>query len=187
MEVQEKLYTVEEYWEVTQLPENENRRLELIEGVICEMPPSSQVNTVIAMRIGRFLGNYVDERDLGYVTGADGGFELGPHDVRIPDSAYISKKRVSELSGTTFPVAPDLAVEVISPSETSRGILDKVRAYLKAGTRLVWVVYPEDELVDVHRLASDDSMNIQTLSIDGTLDGGDVLPGFMLPVSDVFP
>lgn len=74
MDVQEKLYTVEEYWEIAQLPENENTRLELVEGLICEMPPSSQVNTVIAAKLVYLLGNYVCEHELGYVTGANGGF-----------------------------------------------------------------------------------------------------------------
>lgn len=187
MDVQEKLYTVAEYWEVTRQPENEGKRLELVEGVIIEMPPSSRLNTIIAMRIGHFLSSHVIEHDLGYVTGADGGFELGPRDVRIPDAAFIAKERVPELAGTTFPAAPDLAVEVVSPSETPRSVLDKARAYLAAGTRLVWVVYPEERVVDVHRLSEDGSMNIQTIDAAGTLDGEDMLPGLTLRVRDVFP
>ncbi|MEJ2148981.1 MAG: Uma2 family endonuclease [Chloroflexota bacterium] len=171
MDVQEKLYTVAEYWEVTQQPENEGKRLELVEGVIIEMPPSSRLNTIIAMRIGHFLSSHVIE----------------PRDVRIPDAAFIAKERVPELAGTTFPAAPDLAVEVVSPSETPRSVLDKARAYLAAGTRLVWVVYPEERVVDVHRLSEDGSMNIQTIDAAGTLDGEDVLPGLTLRVRDVFP
>jgi Uma2 family endonuclease len=178
---------VTEYWEFTQLPENEDKRLELVGGSIIEIPASSRLSTVVAARIAHFLGNHVDDLQLGYVTGADGGFELGPHDVRIPDAAFIAKERVPELAGTTFPTAPDLAVEVVSPSETPRSVLDKARAYLSAGTRLVWVVYPEDRVVDVHRLSEDGSMNNQTIDAEGTLDGQDVLPGLTLRVSDIFP
>lgn len=187
MSVQEKLLTIDEYWEISQLPENENRRLELEEGVMCEMAPSSKLNTIIAMRIGRLLGNHVDHHKLGYVTGADGGFVLGPNTVRIPDVAYISKARVPELEEPLFQAAPDLAVEVISPGETGRKVLEKAQAYLQAGTQLVWAVYPEDEVVDIYRLADDDSVNVKTIEKDGTLDGEKVLPDFSLPVKDIFP
>lgn len=102
--------------------------------------------------------------------------------MRIPDAASISKARVSELSDATFPVVPDLAVEVISPSESARRTLDKARVCLQAGSRLV-----EAQVVDVHRLEADDSLNIQTINMEGVLDGGSVLPGFTLPVQDIFP
>ena len=186
MAVQAKLYTAEEFLEIVLLPENEARRLELIDGEICEMPPSSKRNTIIAARFVRWLGNHVDTHNLGYVTGADGGYQIGLHDVLVPDAAFIAKERVSELSGIVFPAAPDLVVEVISPSETTRKVLDKVRAYLQTGTRIVWTVYPEDKVVDVCRLADNGSVNIQTVRLDGELSGGEVLPGFTVKVSDIF-
>jgi Uma2 family endonuclease len=186
MAVQEKLITAEEFWEVARLPENTDKRLELVDGAIHEMPPSSKLNTVIAARLVRLLGNYVDERDLGYVTGADGGYQLGPHDVRLPDVGFIAKARAAGLSGTVFPVAPDLAIEVISPSETLRAVLNKTLAYLQAGTRLVWVVYPEDRVVYEFRLADDGGLHMKMGGKKWTLDGGDALPGFTLKVGDVF-
>ncbi len=186
MTVQEKLYTIQEFLEIAQLPENADKRLELIEGVIRVMPPSSRKNTVVAIRIARFLGNHVDEHDLGYVTGADGGYELGPNTVPIPDVGFISKERAAGLAGVTFPVAPDLAVEVISPSETVRMVLDKVRAYLLAGTQMVWAVDAEDIVVDVYRLAENDTINVQTIDANGVLDGGSVLLGFKLAVKEIF-
>jgi len=181
-----KAHTVQEFWEIAQLPENEDKRLELIDGVILVMPLSGNKNTVVAIRIAHFLFSYVDELNLGYITGADGGFELGPKTVLIPDVGYISKERAGKLTGNFFPVAPDLAVEVISPSETARKVLDKVRAYLLAGTQLVWAVDPIDKVVDVYRLADDDTVNVQTIDINGILDGGSVLPGFTLAVKDIF-
>jgi Uma2 family endonuclease len=186
MAVQEKLITAEEFWEIAQLPENADKRLELIDGAIHDMPPSSKLNTILAVWIAHLLISYVVANYLGYVTGADGGYQLGPHDVRLPDVGFIAKARAAGLSGTVFPVAPDLAVEVISPSETSRAVLDKARAYLQAGTRSVWAVYPEDQVVDVYRLADDGGLHVQTVGKEGTLDGADALPGFTLAVSDVF-
>ncbi len=186
MAIQERLYRAEELWEIARQAENADKRLELIKGVIHEVPPSSPINTVVAARFVRLLGNFVDEHDLGFVTGADGGFTLGPNDVRLPDAAFISKVRMPTLSGKTFPFAPDLAVEVVSPSETSRKVLDKVRAYLEAGTKLVWTAYAEDEVVDIHHLLPDGAISTQTIDKDHVLDGEDVLPGLKIPVQDIF-
>lgn len=177
--------TTADFLAFCELPENANRRFELINGVPVEMPPSSKKNTIVAARVVRLLGNHVDKHNLGYVTGADGGYELGPNDTRLPDAAFISKARAGGLQGVTFPVAPDLAVEVISPSETSRSVLDKVRAYLQAGTVIVWVVYPDDQVVDIYRQA-DEGLYVRTLDTSGVLDGGSVLPGFTLKISELF-
>jgi Uma2 family endonuclease len=186
MAIQERLYTAEELWEIAHQPEYADKRLELIRGVIQEMPPSSPTNTVVTARFVRLIGNYVDEHDLGFVTGADDGFTLGPNDVRLPDAAFISKSRITTLPEKTFPFAPDLAVEVVSPSETSRKVLDKVRAYLESGTRVVWAAYAEEEVVDVHHLLPDGAISTQTANKEGTLDGEDVLPGFMILIRDLF-
>lgn len=186
MAVQTKLYTVEEYLALCQRPENAERRLELVEGEIVELASSSKKNTVIAARVVRFLGNFVDERDLGYVTGADGGFQLGPRTVRLPDAAFISKERAGGLEGAMFGAAPDLAVEVISDSETPRDVLDKARAYLDAGAQMVWTVYPDAQVVDVYRRSADGGMIVDTIGADGTLSGAPALPGFTLPLADLF-
>ena len=179
----ERLYTVEEFWEIARLPENEGRRLELEDGVIVEMASSSPVNTVTAMRIGHFLNAFVIPRDLGYVTGADGGFKLAPRRSRQPDVAFISKTRMPELP-REFKIAPDLAVEVVSPDED---IFKKAREYLHAGTQLVWAVYPDEKTVYVFRLDTDGEVRSKPYGLDKTLDGGNVLPGFTLPVRDIFP
>ena len=180
----EKLYSVDEFLEIARAEENQAKRLELDEGMIVEMPPSSQKNTVIAMRIGRLLGNFVDERDLGYVTGPDGGFQLSSNTVRQPDVAFISKARHPDLDGVVFPLAPDLVVEVMSPTED---IWPKVNQYFAAGTRLVWTVDVKDETISVWQLAAQGGLHVQTYSAGNIIDGGDVLPGFMLPLRDVFP
>lgn len=183
MTLQEKLYTAEEFWEIAALPENENHRLELEDGVIVDMGESSPTNTVIAMRVGHFLNAFVIPSDLGYVTGADGGFKLPNGNVRQPDAAFISKQRLSTLPHK-FNIAPDLAVEVVSKRED---ILKKVYEYLDSGTRLVWAVYAEDKTVIVFQLDEHGVLRGERLGVSAALDGGDVLPGFSLPVRDIFP
>lgn len=180
---QEKLYTAEEFWEIAGLPENENRRLELEDGVLVEMAASGPINTVTAGRILYFLNGFVIPRDLGYVTGADGGFKLAPKRVRLPDAGFISKERLAALP-RRFDLAPDLAVEVVSPDED---ILKKAREYLHVGTRMVWAVYTEDRIVYVMTLGDGDAIVSIPYGEGDTLDGGDVLPGFTLAVKDIFP
>jgi len=182
-----KSVTVDEYLEIIALPENENRWLQLVAGVIEEMPPSSSLNSMIAVAISSHLYAFASEKNLGYVTGADGGFVLGKHEVLIPDVGYISRERSSGIPTKIFAVAPDLAVEVISPGESSRDVLDKARRYLLAGTKMVWAFYPEAQVADVIRLSAEKELIIQTLHITDTLDGGDVLPDFSLPLTKVFP
>jgi Uma2 family endonuclease len=185
MVVQQRTYTTKEFWDLVQQLED-NQRLELIEGMLIEMPPSSPLNTVIAARILAFLFNFVELHDLGYVSGADGGFTVSPVTVLIPDVAFFAKERAPTIP-KEFHGAPDLAVEVISPSETPRKINDKTALYLANGGRMVWNVYPEDAVVEVWQSTEDGAMKVHTLTVDDTLDGGDVLPGFKLPVAKIFP
>jgi Uma2 family endonuclease len=122
-------------------------------------------------------------RDLGFVTGADGGFKLASKRVRLPDVGFIAKEHLSQLPGR-FEMAPDLVVEVVSPDED---VFKKVREYIAAGTRLVWTVYPDEKTVYVFRPAEGAELRVQQFGLDDTLDGGDVLPGFTLPVREIFP
>jgi Uma2 family endonuclease len=179
----EKLYTADEFFEIAGLPENREKRLELDDGEIVEMAESSPVNTVTAARIVTFINIFVMSHDSGYVTGADGGFKLGDKRVRQPDVGFISKQRAPRLP-KRFGLAPDLAVELVSPDED---IFRKAREYLHAGTRLVWAVYTDEKTVYVMTLDPDGSVRSKPFGIDTTLDGGDVLPGFTLPVKDIFP
>jgi Uma2 family endonuclease len=104
----------------------------------------------------------------------------------VPDAAFISKARAAGVSGKTFPGAPDLAVEVISPSETPRSVADKVQRYLRAGRQLVWAVYPNERVVDVYRPAAEGGVNMHTVDVNGELDGSPALPGFKLTVREIF-
>jgi Uma2 family endonuclease len=177
----------EEFWALYQNPENQARHLELIHGELLEMPASSTRNSIIALRIGRHLGNYADEHDLGYVTGADAGFCLDPHNAPQPDTAFIRKARVPNLEAKVFEGAPDIAVEVISPSESRPAILRKTRLYLEHGGQSVWAVYPEERMIEVYSLNASGQLAVLVLLDDQEiLEGGPSLPGFRLSLGQIF-
>lgn len=183
MVLREKLYTAEEFFKIAQLPENEDKRLELDDGVIVEMGSSSRKNMIVAMRIAHFFNAFVIQRRLGYVTGPDGGYKLATGKVRRPDVGFISIEHGIELDGVEFTIAPDIAVEVVSPDED---VFKKANEYLRSGGRSVWAVYTDEMIVYVMQLDGGSVRSI-LLGINDTLDGGDVLPGFTLPVKDIFP
>src|SRR4051812_23821631 len=116
MDIQSKIYTIEEFQEFEALPEHAGQIFELIDGEIIQKMPSFTPSR-IASRINRFIGNFVDARDLGYVTGADGGYVMSPGNVFNPDVGFISKKRLPTEPEREAPVPPDMAVEVKSPTD----------------------------------------------------------------------
>jgi len=187
LELEEKLYTAEDLWELSHLPENQNKRLRLIEGVIYEMPPAGGEHGGITLDLGSHIRNHVKEYALGYTTAAETGYILfknpdGKDTVLAPDVGFVSKAHLPQgLPAGYIPVPPDLAVEVVSPGDRADEVDEKVNTYLKYGVRLVWVFYPKTKSVFVHTVTS-----VQKLDINGTLDGGDVLPGFRLAVREVF-
>ncbi|MBN1287174.1 MAG: Uma2 family endonuclease [Anaerolineae bacterium] len=181
MILKEQLYTTDDLWERSQAGE----RFELIEGEMIEMAPTGDTHGVLSSFAGYMILRHVIERDLGGdVTGAETGFILSddPQTVCAPDAAYISQDRLPPMTGRFYPIAPDLAVEVVSPGEYAPQIRKKVDLYLQAGTRLVWVIYPDARLIDVYRPGA------PTLTLKGEdkLDGGDVLPGFAVTAAAVF-
>ena len=178
-------YSIDEFIEIAQQPENEHRRLELIEGEIVEMPPSSKRNTILAALIAHFLWVHVLENELGYVSGADGDYKVSENYLQ-PDCAFIANARIQNLDGVYFETAPNLAVEVISESESSVRVLGKARLYLQSGTQAVWAVYPEAQVVHVHRQNDNGELVTMILERDATLTGGDALPEFSLPLSVLF-
>jgi Uma2 family endonuclease len=184
MVIRERLYSAEEFFQYAALPENEERRLELDEGVIVEVASSTRINAVTAARIITHLNIFVMQHNLGYVTGSDSGYKLGERRARQPDAAFISKARAGKLKGVAFDGGPDLAVEVVSEDED---ILRKAQEYFKAGTRAVWAVYTDEKIVYVMMLDEDGRTISTPHKVGETLSGGDVLPGFSLPVADIFP
>jgi Uma2 family endonuclease len=187
MTIRDRTYTADEFWDFVIQPENADRFFELIEGEIVELTPSSAVPTIIGIELARCISTHVrDNKIKGYVAGADSGFRLSPNIVLSPDVAYISKERQVTLPDHYFTAAPDLVVEVVSPTDRLKSVQRKALRYVKYGVRLVWVVYPEDKTVEVYRPSKTGAATIDVIDIDGVLDGEDVLPGFKLPVRDIF-
>src|SRR5581483_2418749 len=138
----------------------------------------------VTHNVGLLLGMHVRAHRLGRMVGAETGFLLrrDPDLVRAPDAAFIAKQRVPAggLPKTYIPFAPDLAVEVVSPNDTAEYVQRKVRDWLDAGTRLLWLVYPGLRQVAVYA----PGQPLRSLGPDDPLDGGDILPGFSCRVAD---
>ena len=188
MELLTQPVTADNFLEVASLPEYADCLVELIEGEIVTMGLNNGMHGEIVIEIGRVLGNFVKPRGLGRVTGADAAFVLertpdGRDTVRGLDVAFISFERFPEpLPQTIIDAVPELAVEIMSPSNTVPDIRLKVRQLLEAGTQAVWIVHPDFHEVDVH--TADGAI---TYREGDSISGGDILPGFELAVADIFP
>jgi Uma2 family endonuclease len=161
-------------------------RYELAKGALVEMLPAGARHGRIASRIDRRLGRYVEENALGEMFTADAGFVLSrdPDTVRAPDVAFVSADRLpeGELSSRFLELAPDLAVEVISPSDTADQVQAKLVQWIDHGVRLVWLVYPATGSLAAYRALDDGRL----LTEQDVFSGEPVLPGFSCPVSDLF-
>lgn len=159
---------------------------ELVEGVLVTLNPAGSAPAITAARIVRRLDDVADRQKLGIVGGADWGFKLrsDPDTVRAPDAAFVCAGRIPSagIPPGFWPGAPDLAVEVLSPSHTFAARLEKVQEYLDAGTRLVWLVEPDPRRLTVFRPGE----RTVSLHADDMVDGGDVLPGFHLLLSEIW-
>lgn len=157
---------------------------ELVDGEIVEVTPSANRSGWIAGEIFGRLREYVGLAKGGWAFGDGIGFILFDDraTVRSPDAAYVRRDRLPELTDHFVPVPPDLAVEVLSPSDRLADALAKVAMYLQAGVELVWLVDPTARTVTVFQ--PDDS--IAVLHEGDMLEGGNVLPGFSLLVADIF-
>jgi Uma2 family endonuclease len=177
-----EILTIEEFME---LPEEDGYRLELVRGHLVREPGPGPRHGLILVTLSRTLDSFARERGLGYTLG-DAGFVLGlePPTVRIPDISFVRRERVPPegLSETFWRMAPDIAVEILSPSNSAGAIQEKVLEYLSAGACLVWVVDPKTESVTAYRPSGD----IRLLRGNDVLDGEDVLPGFRLALPDLF-
>lgn len=172
--------TLEEFERFISLPENDDRLFEYIEGEIVEVVTNSY-SSEIAANIMIRLGGYVLNQRLGHITGEAGGYQMG-NNRYLPNVGFISKKRMPESPRTTFiPIPPDLAVEVVSPTDRPQNIRTKMVNYMNAGI-VVWLVDPDEKEVEVYA----PGQSVKTFRIGDTLDGGGVLLGFILAVKDIF-
>ena len=161
-------------------------RYELLRGELIKMPPAGHMSSFYEMRVGIKLSAFIDENKLGRTYSSNGGFRLAsnPDTVLAPDASFVRQERVDAVGDGDgyFPGAPDLAIEVISPSDRYTEVEAKVEEWLNAGTLMVVVVNPRNRTVRVYRSLTDSIL----LTEANTLDGGDVVPGWRLPVSDIF-
>lgn len=166
-----------------QLLEMGEGRRELIRGEVIEMAPAGWEHGGMAGEIYGRVWAFVKEHDLGRVSAAETGFllEHDPDTVRAPDVAFVVHSRDVD-TDKYLPGAPDLAVEVVSPTDSFSHVAAKVRDWLTGGARLVWVVDPRARVVQVHR----DDATVSELSGDDFIEGEDVLPGFRLAVRECF-
>jgi len=160
-------------------------RCELIYGELVMMSPAGLPHGVVAMRIGSFLREFVDGHGLGVVLAAETGFkiETDPDLVRAPDASFIRNERlVAGLPRGFFEGVPDLAVEVLSPDDSKREVAEKVNMWLANGAASCWVADPIAKTVTIHRTGQEPVR----LSATDELRDESVLPGFVMPLGQVF-
>ena len=180
MTIQERLYTADD---LLNMPEDGKRR-ELIRGELIEMSPANLLHGLLAGELFRRIANHIYDHQLGQVFAAETGFTLfkNPDTTLAPDVAYLSAERAKPLTEKFGTIAPDLAVEVVSPSNSADEMTEKTALYFEAGSRQVWIVYPKRRLIHVYTAVN----KVTILGVADTLDGGDVLPGFALKLSELF-
>lgn len=170
--------------DVLRIKAREGVLCELIDGTLVEKPMGFSESN-LAILISHIIFQFLEEHDLGILAGESGPIRLFRNRIRMPDVAFYGwhhfPGRVKPTVGIPA-IYPDLAVEVISPKNTKKEMTKKVREYFKAGTQLVWYVYPKTKTIDVYTSPTD----METFAIGDTLTGGTVLPGFKVKVAKVF-
>ena len=161
-----------------------DERVELAQGELIRMPPAGLEHSYYGAGLVGDLRNFVKKHKLGIVVGPDAGFTLDENTVRSPDVSFITRARIEKvgMSRGFWPGAPDLAVEVFSPTDSKRDLFKKIQEYFRAGTRLVWVLFSDIHQVYVYRSPKE----IRVLEESDTLTGDDLIPGFSIRVSDIF-
>ena len=160
--------------------ENDIDGYEYVKGELVPMSPPTRIHSKISVNVIRHLDQHVRENQLGEVH-VEATFQVSERGLK-PDVAFVSTSRLDGDENTGFPIPPDLAIEVLSPTDVQWRVVDKAFAYLNAGTRLVWVLDPRAKTVTVYRSERD----IALLTYEDTLTGEDVVPGFICPVTQLF-
>lgn len=188
MEVKKRLYTVDDVLELQGWDGKRDRKFELINGELSDMSPANFWHGRIAGRIYRYFEDYAESRDLGAAS-VEAGFHPANDQSTLlaPDVAFIRRARLPDPdSFTVVGFMPDLAVEIMSPSNSMAELRRKSAIYLENGTQLVWLINPMRRIAEVCRLGEDGQFRSQTLEHDGNLNGEDVLPRFVLEMRKLF-
>lgn len=175
-----KIWTDQEFMA---LPED--GRYELVNGELVDMGNSGMEHGWIASILNGAMFSFVQPRKLGVICDSSTAFTMKSGNKRSPDLSFIAKERlqgVKRLPRGYFQGSPDLAVEIPSPTNTVEEIHDKIVEYFENGTRLVWVIHPDEQYVLVYHSPSPDGF----LRVGDRLDGGNVVPEFTLPLAELF-
>jgi Uma2 family endonuclease len=170
--------------DLIRLNDSENKLYELVDRTLVEKPMGIP-ESFLALELGRIIFNFVIEHDLGYCFGPDGFTEILPKIVRAPDLSFVSWTKRPEKGIPNKAIGkliPDLVVEVLSPSNTSGEITRKIEEYFRSGVLEVWTIDPRKFMAEVYT----DPATKTTLDDSGALEGGDILPGFKLPLAKLF-
>ncbi len=165
--------------------ERRGRLCELVDGTLVEKG-MGYWESVVAMNLAGMLWSFLNQRNLGIVSGESGMMRLFPGCVRIPDVAFVSFARIKLHEISTRPIPPlypDLAVEVLSENNTRNEIARKLREYFDCGTQLAWVIDPRARTASVYHRAGEPT---SVAGIDASLDGEQVVPGFSAPMIELF-
>ncbi len=175
-----RLVTAEE---LLRMPDD-GKRYELIRGVLIERMPAGDPHSIVVVNFTYELIHYTRSVGRGVVRAGDPGYRLerDPDTVRAPDVAWFAPGRIAEGTQGYPELTPDLAIEVKSPTNSRRELAEKAATWLNFGSREVWVADPETVTVTVYRPGADPI----TLGREDELDGGDLLPGFSVPVGPLF-
>ena len=170
--------------DVIRVHDREGRLCELIDGILVEKTVGSY-ESLIAGFILTEINVYLRQHDLGIVLGADGMLQILPDQIRIPDAAFLSWDQFADRQvpdAAIWKLHPDLAVEVLSPSNSAAEIDCKIVEYFESGTQQVWVIDPRSKTAVVHH----SSGQSHRIAHESALEGGDLLPGFSLPLATLF-
>ena len=164
--------------------QNDGNKYELVDGEL-RPSPAGWAHEAVVVNLIALLAPYVRMRKLGRVLGSNTLYVLPSGNKRRPDVSFVSSGRLPSKETASAPflnLVPDLAVEVVSPRDTPRSVLDRVGQYLQAGVRLIWVIDPERRQAVVHRSLS----QVREITENGELDGEDVIPGFRCQLAELF-
>lgn len=187
MTIDLKKYTVKDLEAFEALPENRGRLWELINGEIVEKVPTQKHGMTTFTLSGLFFV-YLQQ----HPAAGRGAIEVrhrmpdDEHNARIPDICIYTDATAAPIEKGAVPRMPDFAIEIQSPDDSPREMREKAEYYLKNGSKLVWLLYSKSRSADVCTLR-DGKMHIEAMDNEGTLNGGDILPGFTVALKTIFP
>lgn len=174
-----------EFRQFCELPHNAHKRFELHEGEIVEVPSPSPLYQWIVAQLVIWIGKFLEQFPLGYVFGDNLDYEPADGVIVQPDLSFVSFERAPRLP-ERFAIMPDLAVEVMSPTNTERDMLRKVLLYFAYGAREVWLIYPEERMMRLYTPA-EAGAHVRQFVEGEQLAGSAVLPNFALNIADLLP